>query len=185
MLMPILSGLIVSIDAFFIGLSLGLQKKFRFLYLILINTFLLGLCIIGFLTAEMIYGLITFEPDLFVGGTFIFLGLWVILHYFITEHYKKGNVDKQNSIKTFLIIGLVMSVEAMFITMGITFIFLPYSNFLIPITVALAHFGYSAISFYLARTNYVKKISTTFSVIISGLALIIYGFMALFLDFGP
>lgn len=187
MFMPILSGLIVSVDAFFIGLSLGLQKRCKFLYLAVINAVLLGLCILGFLIAERIYEWIEFDTDLIVGVSFITLGLWYIVHYFISAHSKsrKGGAEGENaSLKTIVLVGLVMSCEAMLITMGITFIFLPGSTFLIPITVALAHFGYSALSFHLARTSYVKRIPAAISHIVSGLALITYGLMALFVEFG-
>ncbi|MCL2400157.1 MAG: hypothetical protein FWC91_10525 [Defluviitaleaceae bacterium] len=187
MFLPVLSGLIVSVDAFFIGLSLGLQKRCKFLYLAIINGFLLGLCIIGYLIAGRIYELIEFDTDLFVGFAFITLGLWCILQYFIYEYIKrrKGITEEvETSLKTIVLVGFVMSVEAMLITMGITFIFLPNSTFLIPLTVAFAHFGYSALSFYLARTNYVKRIPIVLSHVISGVALIIYGLMAIFVDLG-
>ena len=215
MFMPVLSGIVVSVDAFFIGLSLGLQKKCRFLHLVVINAFLFGLCIIGFLIAGQIYELIGFDADLAVGLSFITLGLWCILHYIVSEHIKrrKKNVDvsarkgeilkkkiservldasasEENasgykaSFKTITLVGLVMSTEAMLITMGITFIFIPNSTFLIPITVALAHFIYSALSFHLARIEHVKRIPVVISHVISGFALIIYGLMAIFVEFG-
>jgi len=187
MFMPVLSGLIVSVDAFFIGLSLGLQKRCKFLYLAVINAFLLGLCIFGFLIAERVYDLIPIDPDLLVGFAFISLGLWTIVHYFVSKHIKhrKGTTEAVNvSLKTIVLVGLVMSIEAMLITMGISFIFLPDSTFVIPITVALAHLGYSALSFYLSRTKHVTRIPAVFSHVISGLALITYGLMALFVEFG-
>ncbi|MCL2843042.1 MAG: manganese efflux pump [Oscillospiraceae bacterium] len=187
MFLPILSGLIVSVDAFFIGLSLGLQKRCKFLYLVIINVFLFGLCILGFLIAGRIYERIPFDPDYVVGTAFIALGLWTILHFFVSEHIKRRRetaAEVHISLKTFALVGMVMSGEAMLITVGITFIFLPYSTFVIPITVALAHFGYSALSFYLARTKHVKRIPAVFSYVISGLALIIYGLMALFVELG-
>jgi len=70
----------------------------------------------------------------------------------------------------------------MMITMGITLIFIPRSTFIIPVTVAFAHFGYSALSFCLTRTKYVKRIPVALSHVISGLALIAYGLMALLLE---
>lgn len=174
MLMSVLSGLIVSMDAFFIGLSLGLQKKCKFLYLAMINALLFALCILGFFIAGQVYELIPFDPDLIVGFAFIALGLWSILHYFIVENV---------SLKSIVLVGLVMSGEAMLITMGITFIFLPNSTILIPITVAFAHFAYSVLSFYLARAKQVKRIPVAVSHVISGAALIIYGLLALFVEF--
>ena len=144
MFMSALSSLIVSIDAFFIGLSLGLQKKCRFLYLFIINIFLFILCMLGFFIAERIYESIPFDPDLVIGLAFISIGSWYIIHYFISKYLNRhNNLNKKDnvSIKTIILVGLVMSVEAMLITMGITFIFLPNSSIIIPITVALAHFG--------------------------------------------
>ena len=172
--MPILSGLIVSVDAFFIGLSLGLTERCRFLYLAVINTLLFALCMFGFFAAGRLYELITFDVDYIVGFSFIALGLWCILQYFVKWHSRK----------TIVLVGLVMSVEAMMITMGITFVFLPGSTLAIPVTVALAHFGYSALSFYLARTKYVKRVPTAVSHVVSGLALIVYGLMAIFVELG-
>jgi len=185
--MPVLSGLIVSIDAFFIGLALGMQKKCKFLYLVVINACLLGLCILGYLLAGHIYEHIAFDTDYIVGFAFIALGLWCIINYFICEHVKRreGDADKKNaSHTTIALVGLVMSVEAMLITMGLTFIFLPGATIIIPITVAFAHFVYSAFSFYIARTKQAKRIPTVISYMISGFALIIYGLMALFIEFG-
>jgi len=178
MLLSILSGLIVSVDAFFIGLSLGLQKKCRFLYLAIINAVLFVLCMLGFLLAGQLYERIAFDTDLIVGISFIALGLWSVLHYFIAKRKKQEHF----SLKTVILVGLVMSTEAMLITMGLTFIFLPESNVLIPVTVALAHFGYSALSFYLARTRHVKRIPVVWSHVVSGLALIAYGLMAVFVE---
>jgi len=175
------------VDALFIGLSLGLQKRCKFLYLAIINAFLFVLCILGFLIAGQIYELIPFDPDLIVGFAFIALGLWCILHYFISVCIKrrKSITREENiSLKSIFLVGLIMSGEAMLITMGITFIFLPNSTLLIPVTVALAHFGYSTLSFYLARSRQAKRVPTAISHVISGIALIIYGLMALFVEIG-
>ncbi|MCL2372498.1 MAG: hypothetical protein FWC78_03750 [Defluviitaleaceae bacterium] len=178
MLLSLLSGLVVSVDAFFIGLSLGLQKKCRFMYLAVINLSLLGLCFAGFLLAGLVYELIPIDPDLVVGFAFIGLGLWFILHYFITCKRQAAAL----SIKSIAMVGLVMSGEAMLITMGLSLIFMPYSTWLIPVVVAAAHFGYSAISFHLARSKTMQRIPPAASHIISGAALIIYGLMAIFVE---
>jgi len=185
--MPIISGLIVSVDAFFIGLSLGLQKRCKFLYLAIINTFLLGLCVLGFFIAGRIYERIQFDTDIVVGFAFIALGIWCIMQYLVSEYIKRSKERgeaERTSLKPIILVGVVMSGEAMLITMGITFIFLPNSTFLIPVTVAAAHFAYSAVSFYLARIERVKRIPAAVSHIVSGLALIVYGLMAIFVEFG-
>ena len=72
-----------------------------------------------------------------------------------------------------------MSLEAMMITIGITFMFLPNPTILIPITIALAHFGYSAFTFLLVRTKKARRLPVAASHIISGLALVAYGLGAL------
>lgn len=171
--MPIISGLIVSVDAFFIGLSLGLQKRCKFLHLVVINAFLFGLCVMGFFIADRLYKRLTFDMDTIVGVSFISLGLWCVLRGL----WARGKESRN----TIVLVGLVMSIEAMMITMGLTFMFL---SFVVPVTVALAHFGYSALSFYLAGTKYVKKMPVVLSHIVSGLALVVYGLMAIFVEFG-
>jgi putative Mn2+ efflux pump MntP len=175
--MQILSGLIVSVDAFFIGVSLGLQERCRFLYLAIINAFLFVLCVFGFFVAAWLYEKITFDTDAVVGFSFIAIGLGYILNYFVAKYRGKR---AENSCKTIVVAGLVMSIEAMIITMGITFVFTPYATIIIPVTVSLAHFGYSAFTFFLVRTRYVRRIPDALSHIISGAALIAYGLVALF-----
>jgi len=184
--MSILSGLIVSIDAFFIGLSLGLQGRYRYMYLVATNLFLMGLCFIGFFVAGHVYEVLPFDPDILVGFAFIMLGLWTIIQFFLCEYIQKRNrgMGKHESNKIFVLIGLVMSLEAMLITMGIAIVFYPGATLFIPLSVALAHFGYSTISFFMARTRRVRKIPNVISHVISGIALIIYGLMALFAEFG-
>jgi len=180
MFMSVISGLIVSVDAFFIGLSLGLQKGCKFLHLAIINAFLFLLCVIGFVVAEQMYEFIAFDTDVVVGFMFIALGLWYILHYFM----RGQPTGENNSMRTIVLVGLVMSAEAMLITMGITLIFGQSSTFVIPMAVAFAHFGYSAITFCLARTRHVRRIPVAAGHVISGSALIVYGLLALFLDIG-
>jgi putative Mn2+ efflux pump MntP len=165
-------------DAFFIGLSLGLQRRVRFAFLAAMNTFLAVLCALGFLLAERIYAHIPFNPDLVVGFSFIGLGAWCIASYFFSR--RQGSQERESSPRTLIIIGIVMSFEAMLITMGITLIFGAQSTWAIPATVALAHFGYSAVSFALARTRHIKRIPALVSNVVSGLALITYGMMSLF-----
>ncbi|MCL1881933.1 MAG: manganese efflux pump [Oscillospiraceae bacterium] len=181
--MAILSGLIVSIDAFFIGISLGLQKKFKFSYLVFINAFLLILCMAGFFIAGRIYEHIPFSPDLIVGVTFITLGIWYIASYFAKSAFKKQTAEKSKEItssaKTFVLIGLVMSFEAMLITTGVTLTFGESSTIAIPLTIGLAHFAYSALSFYLSRIRRVRRIPAVWSNVVSGLSLIVYGSLAL------
>jgi len=172
MLLSVISAMVVSIDAFFIGLSLGLQDKCKFIYLVIINAFLFALCILGYFTATFVYERIPFDPDIIVGVAFISLGLWCIVSYLIYNGHTASR-------KSMAVVGLVMSLEAMLITMGITLIFMPYSTFLVPLTVAAAHFGYSAISFFLARTRQAKRISPLVSHVVSGLALMAYGIIAL------
>jgi len=187
MFVPVLSGLVVSVDAFFIGLSLGLQQRCRFLYLVVINVFLLGLCMLGFFLAERVYDQIPIDPDWVVGFAFIALGCWTIAQYFLSSRrHKHDTLDAnvQTPAKTIVLVGLVMSIEAMLITMGLTIIFQPHSTIIIPLVVAFAHFGYSALSFYLARNKHVKRIPVVLCHIISGLALIVYGLMAFFVEFG-
>jgi len=182
MFMSIIAGLLVSVDAFFIGVSLGLQEKCKYKYLVMINIFLLGLCFLGFFIAAEVYELIPIDPDYIVGFAFISLGLFYIANYFLKRNKKEQSNKSETG--TICAVGAVMSLEAMLITMGITFVFMPDGGIAIPLTVALAHFAYSTVSFFLARTKQVKKMPLTLSHVLSGGGLIIYGLMALFIEIG-
>jgi len=61
----------------------------------------------------------------------------------------------------------------MLITMGITFVFGVESTFLIPLMIAFAHFAYSTVTFYLARTKHIKNLPDLMTHVISGGGLII------------
>jgi len=180
MFLSVIAGLIVSVDAFFIGISLGLQEKCKFIYLVFINIFLLGVSILGYFIAGQVYELIPIDPDYVVGFAFIALGLYYIINFLLKK--KKGQEEDAGNKATIVTVGLVMSLEAMLITMGITMVFMPDATFIIPLTVSFAHFAYSAISFFLARTKQVQKMPVALSHILSGMGLIIYGFMALLLE---
>ena len=147
----------------------------------------MGMCILGFFVASHIYAAIPIDPDIVVGFAFIGLGMWTILQYFVCRHDKKGKKSDHSSgtsLKTFVLVGVVMSFEAMLITMGITMIFLPSSTLAIPLMVGLAHFGYSVLSFCIARSKYAKRIPVVLNHVISGIALIAYGVIALFVEIG-
>jgi len=179
-MMSIIAGLVVSVDALFIGISLGLQEKCKYIYLVIINVFLLGLCFLGYFIAGQVYELIPVDPDYIVGFAFIALGAGYIISYYIKTRVKKE--ENQGSNATIATVGVVMSLEAMLITMGITMVFMPNATLLIPITVALAHFVYSTVTFFLARTKQVQKMPVALSHVLSGAGLIIYGLMAIFLE---
>jgi len=165
--MAILSGIIVSVDAFFIGISLGLQKECRFYFLAAINFFLFLMCVAGFFLAIWLGEMVDFDAGLFVGVAFILLGAWCI--------FKRADGSAMHSI---FVAGVMMSVEAMLITAGLTLIF--GASLAIPVTIALAHFGYSAAAFFLSRTRYVQRVPVKWGKIISGGALIVYGLLAIF-----
>ena len=171
----VIAGLIVSIDALFIGISFGTNKRCRFWHVVVINMFLLALCFVGYIIGVFVLSNLEFDFDIIIGTLFILLGLWVIASCFIFEKRKEKKGSKSNS-SSLVITGLLMSVEAMLITLGLT-LTLDYTTVLIPITVGLAHFIYCTVTFFLAK--YFRRLSPIVGHVISGVALIIYGVMAL------
>jgi len=176
----ILMAMIVSIDALFIGVSFGANKKCRFIHIILINTFLFFLCIGGYFLALLLGELIDFEINFIIGTLFILLGLWIIISQFIQNKKTKpkdNNPKETNqSSSNIWITGFFMSVEALFITIGLTLTLNIYS-IVIPLTIALAHFTYSLFTFILSK--HLRNINPIIAHIISGSALVIYGIMSL------
>jgi putative Mn2+ efflux pump MntP len=167
--MAILSGLIVSIDAFFVGISLGLMPRCRFIFLLAANALLAVLCAAGFLLATRLYDYIYVDTDIIVGVLFIAMGLWC---------FAQRNAPPLHIVP----VAILMSVEAMIITMGLTLAFGAAAGWIIPITVTLAHTGYSVLAFALVRTRLLHHLHPRTSHAISAAALIIYGLMAIFLD---
>jgi len=175
----ILAGLLVSIDAFFIGISFGTQKRCKFWHIIAINIGLFLLCILGYFLGVWIGNYLDLELDLVIGMLFITLGLWVMLSYFLFEHRKKKDsedaINNKKQINIWLT-GIFMSIEAMFITIALV-LTLNVTTILIPITVALAHFVYCTITFFLAK--YLRRFPPMLGHVISGVALIVYGVLAI------
>ena len=189
MWVAVLAGLLVSVDALFIGVSLGSQKRCRFWHLLVINGVLTGLCFVGYLLGILIGDRVDIELDLVIGLMFITLGTWAIACYYIFERKKaRDNKElitaeltlsepaRQLPSKNIVMTGLFMSVEAMFITIGLT-LMLERTTIIIPLTVALAHFIYSASTFFFAK--YLRRLPPYLGHIISGAALIVYGLMAI------
>lgn len=199
MWIAIISGLIVSIDALFIGVSFGSQKRCRYWHLLVINAVLIGLCFLGYGLGIWIGDRVDIELDIVIGILFILLGSWTIIYYFAFERRRAKKTEKQaddeiiNDVvfefqkkpcnknipsKNTIITGVLMSVEAMFITIGLTLI-LDTTTFLIPLTVGLAHFVYCTATFFLAK--YLRRLPPMVGPIVAGASLIVYGIMAFFL----
>ena len=190
MLVAILAGLLVSIDALFIGVSFGSQKKCKLWHLLIINTVLIGLCFLGYGLGLWIGDRIDVELDIVIGILFILLGAWTITSYYIFEKKKKhqledpkndelkSNSDKKEKgiSKNIVLAGLFMSIEAMFITIALT-LTLDVSTIFIPLTVGFAHLFYSAFTFFFAK--YFRRLPPVVGHIVAGSALIIYGVLAL------
>jgi len=132
---------------------------------------------LGYFLGIWIGDAIDFELDIVIGLLFIALGAWVIVSYFLFEHKKKGDNDK-HQIKSITLTGAFMSIEAMFITIGLTLV-LDVTTLWIPITVAVAHLVYSVVTFFFAK--YLRKLKPIVGYMISGIALVIYGILALIL----
>ncbi|MCL2370508.1 MAG: manganese efflux pump [Firmicutes bacterium] len=189
MWIAIFSGLVVSIDALFIGVSLGSQKRCRFWHLLVINAVLLALCFAGYALGLFIGDIVDLELDILIGILFIALGLWTIACYFIFEKRRcrklsdgtlecedEVSANKKGITKNIVLTGIFMSIEAMFITIGLTLL-LDTSTILIPLTVGLAHFVYCTATFFLAK--HLRRLPPIVGPIVAGICLIIYGIMAL------
>jgi len=184
----VLSGLIVSVDALFIGVSLGTQKKCRLWHLVVINILLTALCFAGYGLGILIGNYLDIELDAVIGTLFILLGLWLMLYYFVIERKKAAALPPPTTTDTtpskqpttpprnVIITGVLMGIEAMLITIGLTLV-LPHRTALIPVTVAVAHLVYSIVTYSLSR--HLRRLPPALGHIISAVALIAYGIMAL------
>jgi len=182
----ILSGLIVSLDALFIGVALGAQKKCKFWHVLAVNALITALTFVGFGLGIWLGSVIYIDIDIIIGILFILLGLSIIIYHFGFERRKnstellpenlsaKGRMPAKNIIVT----GVLAAVEAMFITIGMTLV-LDSRSLMIPTAVAAFHLIYSLITFAFAKQ--LRKLPAIVGPIVAGLALIAYGIVALVL----
>lgn len=188
MWLAIVAGLLVSLDALFIGISFGTQKRCKFWHILIINAVLIGLCFLGYLIGSVLGD--AFDDaediiDLVVGISFITLGLWFILFYFLFEHKKYMLAERtgetpEQGLKTIIMTGILMSLEAMLITIGLTLtVDITSGTIWIPITVGIAHLVYCSATFFLAK--YLRRLPHWIGHVVAGIALIIYGTLALVL----
>jgi len=173
------SSSIVSLDALFIGVSFGTERRVRLWHLVLINAALFLLCLGGFFVARLVYDLVDFEFGILIGAIFIAMGLWAIVSYAVRARKKAAAIeDGKGSKKGIVVTAVLMCVEAMFISIGLVFI-LENVTIFIPIFVAIMHLVYSSITFLLAK--YLRRLPPIVGALVSGLALIGYGLMAILL----
>jgi len=127
---------------------------------------LCALCFVGYLIGIHINTKTDWDFGVIIGLFFILFGVWTI--------YSTSKCETKNIIIT----GLLMSIEAMLITLGLVLV-LDTKTVLLPLTVALAHFVYCTVTFFCAR--HLRRLPPMVGHLISGIALIIYGLLAIFI----
>ena len=125
----LVTTLLVSTDAFFIGISLGATRGYRFRYLFLISAILFLFSAFSFCIATAAKGFIDLDFSVMVGVTFIVLGL--------TNLASKDDTSCGIAIKKIVLLGLVMSIDVVVATTSLT---LKYSAIFIPCVLAASHF---------------------------------------------
>jgi len=166
----------------------------------------------GYLLGILLGSVIDIDLDIFIGTSFILLGLSTIIFHFAYKNIKYRTLKKCFSVprsgfcdeaasqnccrkkkqdhswcdqalfqgsgfsKEMLTTGVLMSVEAMFITVGLT-LTLDIQTLIIPVTVALAHLIFSCLTFCLSK--FLRHLPPSVGTIIAGVALIVYGVLAI------
>jgi putative Mn2+ efflux pump MntP len=137
----IVTALLLAVDAFFIGVSLGLERGFRRKHLVLINAIIFAMCVVVFFVAVRLREYIRFDTSILVGCVFIVLGLIGVL--------SRGDGKRDGmGLRRVLVLGLVMSVDAMVGTVALATTQAP--TFWIPVIIGATHLVYTMVGSSLA-----------------------------------
>jgi len=133
--------LLVSVDALFVGMSLRLQKDFKLYYLFIIFSIILAFSIAFYFVAGAVVERIDFAPNILVGVAFTLLG--------IRNLFAKDEEKMVLAIGSIVVLGLVMSIDAVVATVALT---LEHGNiFFIPILAGASHLLLLLIGCFIAR----------------------------------
>jgi len=125
----IITVLLVSVDALFIGMYLKLQNNFKHHYLLLLAFIKLICCMIAYLLASVIMKYINFDINFLVGIIFLILALET---FFAGE-----NKQKTINISSIILFGIIISLDGVLVTMVLTIDF--GQIILIPLFVTISH----------------------------------------------
>jgi len=108
----ILTAILVSLDALFVGMSLKLQKGFKMIYLFIIASIILATSAAAYFVAGAIVQYITFETSVLVGAAFLILG--------IRSLFDKDEDKMAMTAGTIAVLGLIMSIDGVVATTALT-----------------------------------------------------------------
>jgi len=143
----IVTTMIVSIDAFFVGMALKLQNNFKPRVVLLISSVIATICFSAYFVAGKLAEYINFNTSWIVGVAFLLLG---IRHLFSKEK-EKGNI----SLRTIIALGVLMSVDAVVATTVLTLEHGP--SILTPVLASLGHLMFLLIGGSIARFIKTRK----------------------------
>ena len=138
----IVTAALISIDALFVGMSLGSQKNFRHICFFVIAAIIFVICLSAALAASALRDYITFDTSLLVGGAFILLG---VLSLFSKEEKKPERL----AFGSLVVLGLVMSVDC---AVGAAALTIDHSfHILTPVAITVGHLLYLPIGSFVTR----------------------------------
>jgi len=160
-----MTSLLIAVDAFFIGMSLGLQQGFRRTHLFIINIIIFTACIAVFFLAACLKDYISFDPGIIIGSIFILMGLASMIP-------KRSGKKDSLSVKSLILLGLIMSIDATIGTVALTIN--QKQTFLIPVLIGTTHLIYTFAGSSLAKRI---KIPQKISHILPGTCLVFVGIL--------
>ena len=154
------TALLIATDAFFIGMSLGMQRSFKIRNLFIINLIIFAMSMVVYFVAGYVKHLITFDTSIFVGAVFVFMGLLTII---------EKNKDTPCGV---IALGFTMSIDASIGTAAL--VTSQAQTILIPVLIAATHLLYIFVGAGLGRC---MKFSPRTGNIISGCCLMAVGLL--------
>jgi len=137
----IVTTMLVSIDAFFVGMALKLQNNFKPRVVFLISLVIATICFSAYLVAGLLTEYINFQTSWIVGFAFLLLG--------IRHLFSKGKEKETISLRTIVALGVLMSVDAVVATVVLT---LEHGqSILTPTLASMGHLMFLLVGGFIAR----------------------------------
>ena len=137
----VITALLVSLDALFVGMSLKLQKGFKLTYLFIIASIILVTSVTAYFIAGVLSEHISFDTSILVGAAFSILG--------IRSLFDKDEDKMVMASGTIAILGLIMSIDGVVATTVLTIEF--GKVFLTPFLMPAGHLLFLLTGCFIAR----------------------------------
>jgi len=137
----IVTAVLVSLDALFVGMSLKLQKGFKWRYLFIIAAIILALCTVAYFAAGGVRVHMNLHTGWIIGLAFVLLG--------VKNLFTRDEAKITLSVAAIIVLGLVMSIDGVVATVVLSID--QMHTFWTPVLMPVGHLAFLVAGCFAAR----------------------------------